>query len=145
MEQTRTNRDRSAHNKARHWETRTQWLSSMGAKGSVLGWAERARGLAAHRAAYGDLSMWAEMAAVLEAFCDRYTPAEPADRRAARRLHHWEQRRDQLDDDDPRGKAGAWWDRARAVATDHARREGDEVVWNDLTLTLQNLSDRYSR
>ncbi|MFG2623211.1 hypothetical protein ACGFXC_36955 [Streptomyces sp. NPDC048507] len=141
MNRPPTNAQQRAANRHRHYQERAQAAAALGSKGTAASWAERVRGLARDRALRGDPGGWVELAGELEQFCARHPPADKADRRAARRAWHWETRRAGLADADPRTIALAWWDRARAVA---AEQDG-EAGWNDLGLTLMNLSSRYGQ
>ncbi|MFI6503705.1 hypothetical protein [Nonomuraea typhae] len=70
-------------------------------------------------------------------------PMTKAERRAYNRRQHAQQRQQDQAGRGPRGLAELWWDQARAVAHDRAAA-GDERVWSDLALTLNNFCDRYS-
>lgn len=125
---------RREENRRRHHEERTGQAAATGSKGIAVAWAQRVRQTARDRARHGDPGGWQAVAQTLEWFCARH-PAADDDRRAARQLHHWTLRLEELAGADAPTLAAAWWDRARSVAA----RAGD-AGWNDLARTLSNLA-----
>jgi hypothetical protein len=71
------------------------------------------------------------------------TAPSPEERRRANRAKHHQDRQERHAARGPRGVAAAWWDHARATATQR-EREGDSEAWNDLTRTLENFCNRYA-
>jgi hypothetical protein len=67
-----------------------------------------------------------------------------AERRAANRLAHFEQRQAERAARGPRGLAESWMERARAIAATR-EKSGDEDVWNDLSRTISTWVSRYEQ
>ncbi|PJE97151.1 hypothetical protein CUT44_14320 [Streptomyces carminius] len=65
-----------------------------------------------------------------------------AERRAANRLAHFEERQKERAKRGPRGLAESWIERARAVAADR-ERNGDLEAWNDLSRAVAAWVGRY--
>ncbi|MFI6498711.1 hypothetical protein [Nonomuraea typhae] len=70
-------------------------------------------------------------------------PMTRAERRAYNQRRHAEQRQARAAERGPQGMADLWWERARKIARNRVEA-GDEQVWADLALTLNNFCDRYS-
>lgn len=68
----------------------------------------------------------------------------PAERTAANRRRHHEERQASQTARGPRGVAASWWDHVRAVAAAQ-ERAGHPEAWDDLILTLENWAARYSQ
>ncbi|MFK0231405.1 hypothetical protein ACIQUL_37195 [Streptomyces sp. NPDC090303] len=67
-----------------------------------------------------------------------------AERQAANRRAHFEQRQAERAARGPRGLAESWMERARAVAATR-EKAGDEDVWNDLSRSIANWVSRYEQ
>ena len=65
-----------------------------------------------------------------------------AERQAANRRAHFEQRQAERAARGPRGLAESWMERARAIAATR-EKNGDEDVWNDLARTVSTWVSRY--
>lgn len=65
-----------------------------------------------------------------------------AERTAANRLAHFEQRQAERAARGPRGLAESWMERARAVAAGR-EKAGDAEAWNDLSRTISHWVSRY--
>jgi hypothetical protein len=68
-----------------------------------------------------------------------------AERRQANRARHWHARQQREAARGPRGIAASWWDRARAIAAEQERADGNQEAWNELARFLENYCQRYGQ